>query len=608
MVQEPGTARVARPGVHTAQHPCVNCRMNRGLDRCFGLSGSGLIARSINLPRGFVCLPQRKRDITDLDHSNPADLPQRSSRYLSLGLTVLGMLAAAALLLVAALNGPYMHDEESYITGAYFARDHAPYGDFIFLQPPYFALVFGTVFRFVDSNFFLTARLVVFALSLTSIALLFVLARRLSGSRLIAASAVALLICSTVVNPAFGWARNDILAIFFSLAAMLAFVAGDRSGGRVAIWLKVLAGAAAGCAVGTKVSYVFLPAGLFLVEAARFALKPGPDRSLGKLAGLCAGGSLAAVPILWPAIVYQDGFFYGVYEHHIIAPPDWTAQIGREYRMNARTVVMDWLSFIRRDVTMGAAVFVGYAVLHTLMHHRERIKQEYSIHGDKALFLVLLALSVPLTLATKPVHIHYVQPVIPLLILFAVAHATAAADDAAFRRSFFAVMTVIVSIPGFAVMLGNTLNGSEIQRMARVSEEIRTALGADRRPVASASPIRVIDAGAEPYIEFATGPFFYRTAHLLPAARVQALGGASPQTLEALFAEKPPAAILAGYESGRGDIDGGLVRYAEANGFERIDIDGGVASLYVRRNRDARSARGIHDQLGKLSPEQGSVR
>ncbi len=520
--------------------------------------------------------------MTDKDQLHAAGMPQRASRLALLAWSSLAVLVVAALLLFAALHGPYMHDEESYIAGAFFARDHAPYGDFIFLQPPYFAWVFGAVFRLIDSNFFLAARLVVFTLSLLSAVVMYVLARQLSGSRLIGACAVALLLCSTVVNLAFGWARNDILAMFFSLSAMLAFVAGDQSDERFGIWLKLLAGVAAGCAVGTKVSYVFLAAGLFLVEAARYLTTPGAERSLKKLIGLCVGGTLAGLPILWVAILYPSGFFYGVYEHHIIAPPDWTAQIGREYRMNIRGAIMDWLSFIRRDVSMGAAVFVGYAGLHTLIYHRERFRREYSIHGNKALFLVLLAVSIPLTLATKPVHVHYVQPVIPLLILAAVTHATASENDAGFRQRFFAVMTTIVSIPGLAFLLGNALNDSEIRHIESVSGEIRNALGADRGPVASASPIRVIEAGAEPYIEFATGPFFYRTAHLLPAERVQSLGGASPQTLERLFAEKPPAAILVGYESRRGDIDGGLERYAKANGFERVDIDNGAASLYLR--------------------------
>lgn len=88
--------------------------------------------------------------------------------------------------------------------------------------------------------------------------------------------------------------------------------------------------------------------------------------------------------------------------------------------------------------------------------------------------------------------------------------------------------------------------------------------------LASAWPI---EAGLKIYPEFATAPFAWRAAHLVPANQRARLRMIGPENLERFLADFPPAGVLAGVEDET--LEKALVAYAEQHGFHPLELGKG---------------------------------
>jgi hypothetical protein len=92
-------------------------------------------------------------------------------------------------------------------------------------------------------------------------------------------------------------------------------------------------------------------------------------------------------------------------------------------------------------------------------------------------------------------------------------------------------------------------------------------------PVATLFPVTVMDAN--PVLsEFASGPWFFRSAHLYEAQRIAQLRGVGPATLEGLLDRARPVAIVAGYRFATylpyRQLDGALIDYARRKGYRLV--------------------------------------
>jgi hypothetical protein len=87
-----------------------------------------------------------------------------------------------------------------------------------------------------------------------------------------------------------------------------------------------------------------------------------------------------------------------------------------------------------------------------------------------------------------------------------------------------------------------------------------------------------MEAGLRTYEVFATGPFTWRVAHIIPEANRRLVGWIGRDDLDAYLATSPPAAVLTGletenegFESGRrGNLEEPLEAYAVRMGFNRV--------------------------------------
>ena len=97
----------------------------------------------------------------------------------------------------------------------------------------------------------------------------------------------------------------------------------------------------------------------------------------------------------------------------------------------------------------------------------------------------------------------------------------------------------------------------------------RSAATATRRwpgcdPVATLSPLYPLQAGLPLYPEFATGPFAWRVAGVISPELRASYVMAGPGDLARLFAARPPAAILTGFDP---VLEAPLEDYARGHGY-----------------------------------------
>jgi hypothetical protein len=92
--------------------------------------------------------------------------------------------------------------------------------------------------------------------------------------------------------------------------------------------------------------------------------------------------------------------------------------------------------------------------------------------------------------------------------------------------------------------------------------ELRRRIGpaSAARPILTLAPIYPLEAGIEVYEQYATAPFAMRVAPMVPEDDETPLHLLDEEDLRALLRERPPAAVVAGFE---GPGDAALLRAGE---------------------------------------------
>ncbi|MEQ9641982.1 MAG: hypothetical protein RIM84_18310 [Alphaproteobacteria bacterium] len=426
-----------------------------------------------------------------------------------------------------ALTQPFNHDEEQYVAAAVLARDLLPYRDFLYLQTPLQPLLLAPLLAAVEAPPFVLARLASAAFGVVALVLVHAVAWRLSGRRLVAGVAAALFVTSSTMWPAFGTARNDILPICLALLGVwLALKASDRRGHG----LVALAGAVLALALSAKLSAGF--AGLaVMIGLAWIVPRLLPAYLLGGVAGLLPTAVLAALA--------PDAFVYGSFTYHLTAPYDWYVATGREAWLSHG---FQW-AYLARAVSADPALLAALALLlGGLIALRRHVRPSYAVLRRRGGLIVLLAaaLGALAYFGPRPPWQYYLQPAVPFLILGA-----AALPTVWYRRRH---AYVFAGLAGLAVAVQTARLSQQWvspadwvpTRLHALAQAIAAQAGAG--PVATLSPVLVLDGGGAILPELASGPFFFRTGTAELAATLPAL---APMSLDESF---DPPAILVGME------------------------------------------------------------
>jgi 4-amino-4-deoxy-L-arabinose transferase-like glycosyltransferase len=486
----------------------------------------------------------------------------------------------AAVLFAAAMTNPLNYDEEQYIAGAYFARELSMYRDFISIQPPTYTWMLAGLFELVGGWYLLTGRLVTWLFSLFTCLLLYSLMVSYGAGRIAAFVLLIGFVTSPFLDVPLTTTRNDIVPLFlFVLGIWLCTEKGAlaRSFGRM-----LATGVALGLAAATKYLYLFAAPVLILLVLYwdwRTAAGEGGAR-LQRAAWLVAGALIGALPVVYALVRNGEQYIVQTLVFHLQAVPEYYQQqgfgemLGLKYKMQVLPKLL---------VAGGNATVALVLVFSTIVAWRARRKGSRNRRARSPVGIVLTALlagAFVLSIRVGPYAMYY-APVSALAVLLA-AYAFAAARAHAQRWAVAAVLasSLILAWDPLVMYKNILLKSVDRNRWTGVQThhsalEVARAI-AQQGPgghVATLFPILVLDAN--PMLpQFSGGPFFFRNAGSFSTGEIERRHGAGPQTIDRLFQQAPPAAILGNfgpfYLKWNPPMDAALLDYAKRAGYVQV--------------------------------------
>jgi hypothetical protein len=129
-------------------------------------------------------------------------------------------------------------------------------------------------------------------------------------------------------------------------------------------------------------------------------------------------------------------------------------------------------------------------------------------------------------------------------------------------------------------------------------QEISRLVGSGK--VLTLDPVSALEGGLEIYPQLATGPFFWRVAHLMDPVSRKDLNILGPPDLASRLEDDPPDAILTGFE---GKQEYALLEYAHNHGYQPQALaQGGVIYLSPKIQEQFQHAE-VHRDQATASPE-----
>ena len=391
------------------------------------------------------------------------------------------------LLVTLALLRPVDHDESQYVAAAVLtAHGLLPYRDFAYLQTPLQPFAFAPIAWAAGVWTWPALRIANTLLGAISV-LAVGRAARGGGATPRAAMTAALLFAGCdVLLFSVGTARNDALPVALFALALPLIVRPTPGTWRAVGTGLLLAGAAA-----AKISYA-IPA----VAYGAFALFHPARRPLAVLAG--------ALPVLafvaWSWSVAPDAFVFDVVTFPARAPGEYYA--GDAWKSSLAAKAIDTIKFL----ALGAALPV------LVVAARDAWRRRRAGVLDLLVLAGLVAALLP-----SPTWRQYLLPVLPpLFVRFALLiDETPPGRTRYVAVALFAVAGLMPSIAALAVH--DRLSLGEAIRQGRAAARAMDAWGI-AGPVATLSPELLPATRRLPAALFATGPFYFRSTHLLGRA------------------------------------------------------------------------------------------
>lgn len=473
---------------------------------------------------------------------------------------------------------PVNHDESQYLAAAALTGPGLPYIHYPYLQTPLQPLFTAPIAALADGNAFVALRLATALMALA--ALWFVFRTQISlGIRQPTALGTTMLMALTY-SFQFGatLVRNDMLPLLLMSVGLYGGVVALSGSRRNHLW--AISGVAFGAAAGTKLSYAVpaLAVGIYHL----ISLWRHRDRGSAVDAASCAlGAAVSFVPVALLFLQAPEAFRYGVFEFGAQGPFHWYRLNGIGYRLGLDWKLYDTAIVMLRGPASVAIVVVGAIAI------RRRDRESRHLFLDLLIIGGLVAALLP-----TPTWRQYLLPLLPpLFVRFGLAWKEQAIGER-WRRIVLG-LCVITAIHGVVqpvtwalrIAKGKPTPVDMTREAHWIGERIRAA--GVHGEIATLSPQVTIDSGYPLDPRFAAGPFAYRSGNLLSDAKQIEVGIVSPRTLDRFLAERPPAAIVTGYESRAQfdeiDLDEGLRAFAVKNGYRLEASPIGPAQLYLRQ-------------------------
>lgn len=502
----------------------------------------------------------------------------RSDQLLVTGSVLLLSALLFMLLLGLSMGRELNHDEHQFIASAtLIVREQMlPYVDFAYFHVPLLSFVYALLFRSVD-KLLLNARLLSIFFSWLSLWLVFItayrshMAERLRMRLLLAALATLWLMAVPLFTYASGRAWNHDLPIFLMLLAFV--IQSDLMIERRSPYWLGASGLLLGLATTTRLSFAFaaIP---FVLVLWLYPVYSGRKRWLG-FSAFVLGALLAATPTIFLFLRDPAAFFFGNVEY---------VRLNTLYHQSIGVLkgmtLADKLSYFARlfitqpgNLLLIVALLEGVWPVRRLLGERLPFVRSRPIacSKDASLFRLAFLLLILLFVTTSgfgatPFQPQYFFAMAPLMVL-SVVYALSAwplSIQPKGRLAFIAVavMTIVLAIPAYAPGLAIMFQPQkwEPNKVHGYGEEIATLVGDDA--LLTLAPVYPLEGNVEIYPEFATGPFAWRVAPLVPAVDRVRYGLIGPEDLATYLVDDPPRAILLSVEKDDADDEQALADYA----------------------------------------------
>jgi hypothetical protein len=486
--------------------------------------------------------------MTSADSSAPTTSP-RLQLWASLG--VLLYLLAGTVLFARAVAQPFSHDEHQFIAAGWWLAKAGllPYRDFPYHHMPY-QIPLNALAVQLSPYVLLSGRLVSWVAAWLASGVLMAAvwrefqARSKTLATVAAGLAVLVFIGSPIVAYTTGQAWNHDWASLLALGAILLQL--QRIDGRSRPWLGFAVGLLAGLATGVRLSYAVLCP---LLVASAAALPVARTERWKNAAWVLLGILVAGIPAGILLGIDPKAFAYG----NVLYP-----QLNSLYRDVLRYWAENGLSsqvefFVERVLARPANVALlggalGLGILGLAVRSEDsRIRHRIALVFSSTMVLFLTAF------APNPTWTQYFFACVPFAMLTC-AMVAARHDLHGPRRASLAVAAIVAlvsigggtwDLPGLR-RLQSPATWVPIQVHAfgqRLAEDVPTG------PVLTLAPVLAMEGGLSTYEAFATGPFTWRVAHIIPDSNRRMVGWIGRDELGAYLADRPPVAVVTGLET-----------------------------------------------------------
>ncbi|HKQ55746.1 MAG TPA: glycosyltransferase family 39 protein, partial [Methyloceanibacter sp.] len=343
-------------------------------------------------------------------------LAARSGR--AAGIFVVLFFVAVAVLFFSRAMCCGHRDEDAYLMGARLMSHHVMFKDYLYLQPPYHATLLNAVYRLFGDGlgvcerpcYYFMARLLNWLVALGVLAVFYLLLRTMF-ERGLAIVGCALLAFYGGFDAASRIVRNDLLPLFFCLLALFVLFRPCETGASRKP-RSFAAGFCAALAVGTKLSYIHIPAAIVLF----LALWP-PQLTLGnrlreQVIPFSIGAVIGFAPIALFIAADPAAFYFGVVGFHANPPPEWLAE-----NLPGHTPLYSmWREFLTPPTTVIFVLIFLLILLVGFGRSGER-PASYFYYSGQWLFFFLLVCTIFVSLLPSPSYKWYFIPIVPFLIL-----------------------------------------------------------------------------------------------------------------------------------------------------------------------------------------------
>lgn len=482
-------------------------------------------------------------------------------------------LLVGALLFLSAMDRDLNHDEHQFIApGVLISREGLlPYRDFPMFHLPNLAFIYAGLDRLTHQP--LLSAKAINVLASTGVTILILLVGTapkgsvpLSGRHYwYGLAALVLLLSDQLFTYTAGKTWNHEIPAFLLIAAILAHVRCVDTGR----WSwAALSGFCIGGAIGTRLTYLPIAAAFpcLLVFA------PLPRRA--RVSALVAWG-LACLVALLPSLYFlcadRERFLFDNLQFprlRLLDPADTRAQKTMTWWRKVRY-------FFKEIVAHSLPLTIAFLVS-SIEPIRRRVRQLEPVSYGYAVCAVVLPLAVlGCFLPSRYQYQHYfaVAPLLALGIAYALQSWQAQVHW--YGPVVIGILVLMSLSPlnlNSAKRSGSVLAYRSVPAMLDAREWFTQKLRADyafvgaaNGPILTLAPIGVLEAGGRIYPEFATGPFAWRTAHLLEAGKRTHFGLTAPDDLGMLLRARPPGGILTGVEDE--ELEKDFISYAETHGF-----------------------------------------